>query len=1305
MAFFAVPARVQAITLTFDHPETAGISGMRPFWDRPVILAANGIARVSERGPALKAAQAVWANDLRWHQGMNFWIPEQAAGPARPGAIAFDAVHRSLLVRFPGAAEAIAQKLREGFQLEKAEIRLPFQGTEKMVDGYKEPTSFIGDMWMLEPRWHAVAWALRQPWQADLQLGPTFNASINGARYWTKYGAADETHDRFSAQFGPAELSAKFSEGLDITASLTSVAFGGTLSERLRRLADCGFLVKKWEFYDAHFISPGYEWGIMTGGRGILTGAPQLVVTFKTGAAPVIGVLPPAADITALAARKMGEPSLKLPSPAEFAALKQKYAFSQQRPGWMSDWQWQRVNELYNAGGQANTFPQTLEEYQHWIDMILATPPRNWEGFSAADQLMLYYEYKDALPSYIGDHWKRYWTAWLMPERDTWTMTHNQYHQIWTKYRGLGSDYVDRTGDWRGDKSFYRESYTRYMSTMNFNHTAALGALLGGHFIGADKAIADGRYGLEMFPLRLWAWYDGTLQEGIDHYYLSITMTDQKTFADYGPTLFDRLMGRSILTKSMEELSTCFHPVLKRFVSTGGRTTPFYATQEQDGVMHIIHSLSKEGALTDLDKEATRQQEVGKRVVNKVPIIGHDLSPRRVALQTLKSPWGPEWLSEIIDYKPLPFEVTSTFRMWGAFLTEPRWKKSYLGAHYGLTSYDFMTSPTLNLQGLWSRAPGKLATADDLGQLLIRFGYNRTNFIDTMLGGTLGSMGGTLAVLQHHGKMLLASSPNLGLRSEHFNPAQENIRSVQTSICLFTLQDKATWKIFVDGKEVTALPFVCKASARITIQDGLSFLGVIPLATSDLGRDAEVMLKEGGEPVRGQSGEYMRESLLIESYFYRGANKLDLTANASKLDEAYGGFMVELSDNAEYQDFAAFQRHIHALKLTQRFDAKDGVLHLACQSGKDLLEMGFIPKGAESDDHQPASRYIPYRRVNGKWPYLPEGIERETPLSILGRKGVLEKNDARLTLEPNQMGYLVTEPRTGTYLAANPLPDASWFRFEIKNGATMEADGRIGLGLFTLRPKDALLDIDYAIAPGSDMTDLAHCLLLSGLAKKPVVTLNGAPLRHPLGNLQLDGKQAWLVPLSETADLTTVTTASIAASRAAAAHAFAAGAGGMGGIAQLVYEQGEHYLLTRPGSGIWNFQRQWPSGVAFRAETPEGLNVSADGRLAILQLLLDTRHNRVELVAPKYLYDADSDGQRFSDKALALLIFGAPTPPAVVLNGQPTPARCPRWKSPVHGSMSCLSTAKPSPKCFPACSSATRRRWGGWWGNKVRLNT
>ncbi len=43
-------------------------------------------------------------------------------------------------------------------------------------------------------------------------------------------------------------------------------------------------------------------------------------------------------------------------------------------------------------------------------------------------------------------------------------------------------------------------------------------------------------------------------------------------FADFRPSSFDRMMGRNILAKSVGELAALYHPSLKRFISSSGRT-------------------------------------------------------------------------------------------------------------------------------------------------------------------------------------------------------------------------------------------------------------------------------------------------------------------------------------------------------------------------------------------------------------------------------------------------------------------------------------------------------------------------------------------------------------------------------------------------------------------------------------------------------------------------------------------------------------------------------------------------------------
>ena len=147
----------QSINLTIE-PQTAGISGFRSFWNTPLILNEQGAVKEVEHTNAGTGLSAVWST-------------------SQPGALAFDAVHRSLLVRFPGAANKIATQLAKGYQVEKAELVLPFRDTEMWAENYSLPPGmyFLGDKWSkIKPQWHAVAWALRKPWTADAKLGTYF---------------------------------------------------------------------------------------------------------------------------------------------------------------------------------------------------------------------------------------------------------------------------------------------------------------------------------------------------------------------------------------------------------------------------------------------------------------------------------------------------------------------------------------------------------------------------------------------------------------------------------------------------------------------------------------------------------------------------------------------------------------------------------------------------------------------------------------------------------------------------------------------------------------------------------------------------------------------------------------------------------------------------------------------------------------------------------------------------------------------------------------------------------------------------
>lgn len=1087
--------------LTLDRAEMAGISGFRTFWDTPVVVSADGATTVRDCGTFGKGNIAVWT-------------PAKRDNGTKPGAAVFDAVHRSLLVRFPGAAAAIAAELGKGQALATAELVLPFREAEYFPELYADPSgmSFLGDLWVrLQPQWHAVAWALRQPWKADAQVGPTYNAFINGAGYWGKFGAQDETRDRFPTRLGPVEVSYKQPLGrLDLAPLLSDPAYGATLGERLRRFEDCGLLVRKEEVYDARYFTGGYEWGVSTGGRGILIGAPRLELTFVAPAKKneAIGTLAPPADVAALAAAlkgtpAAGKPTAVMPTPEQLAESAKKKGFN--RPAWMPDWQWQRVQELKNLGG-GTEFQADPARYAKWIDDMLSIMPRRWDGFDAAEKVQAYKLYADTWPEPVREHWQLYWWAWLMPWLDVKDIFHS-----WVQVPQEQAWYAE-TGDWRGRTTFYRP-YCYNMGTMNFNHTAVTGTLIGGGIIGDARTMADGRHGLEQWPLRTWCYFDGSTQESIDHYYFAITLTSQKIFADFGPTEMDRMMGRSILAKSIGELTSAYHPGLRRFISSGGRTGVAELLVIQDGLQHAVHTLSKKGALHD----------VGNPDTFGMPVCGNDVPPGRVAFQTLNGPWAPDWVGNMLDEKPLPYHQICSYKMWGGFSKTPLWKTNYLGRNYGLACIDVATgNETVPIMAQWRRADQVAEKVQDIGTLLARYGVNRTEFLDSVWhgsqqrnpNGSVGTQGGGTYSLQYRNKMIVLSSPFPKLEYSGGRPLPAKVTSLQTSIALISLQAKPTWELFVDGQPVTALPAKVKFGQRLTIRDGVSFLGIIPIPATNLGRSEEIVITNEGEPTELQGGGKIKTTAVINFYNYYDEQQ-PLDQNRADLDAAYGGFVLELGDTAEHKDFAAFQKHIAGASLETRWEAGAGTLHVVFTSAKDRLECGFKPGyGGSWDAKLPTDQCFPYRRANGQWPYLAPGVERDCTLTQLGSTGYLEKGDATLLTEPEHMAYLLTDPVSRTCCGLNPFSEPTLWSLQTGQGrAAVLADGKLGMARITVRPSENKLWIDYAVLPEQTGPEMATCLYLTGFSGRPVVERNGQPFTGTVTEIEVKGEKAYAVPL------------------------------------------------------------------------------------------------------------------------------------------------------------------------------------------------
>ena len=1064
---------------------------------------------------ALLSCALAWAQDsapatLTFDQAESAGMDGRDWDKSFPGATTFDAAQRSVLLRFPGAAEALAAKVAQGFTPVKAEVVLEHAGYEIVPSGYTCRAGLGEQKWKENPpKWHVIAWALRRPWHSDKDTGPTFNAFLNGAGYWGRYGASDPAQDRFPQALPPAELSTYQPEArLDFTPLLSDAAFGKTLGQRLRSVEENGFLLRKVETYDMRYRDwwDAYEWAVPTGGHGLTFKNPRLVVTFQPAKVTPVS-LPAPTDLTALANRLQttdtgGKPTAILPTPDQLTDFAKRLAFHQ--PAWMPAWQWERVKQLHDLGGGAISQWETglmsgdATQYRRVIADILATPPRYWKGWDIQSDLLLLYLYREALPDFVQDTIRQYWVAWLMPDLPTDVFYHPQSQENET--------YFKQTEDWRGRTSFFRAGYCFNMSTMNFNHTAAMGALLGGNFIGSANAMADGRFCLEHFPLRTWCWYDGSTQESIDHYYFAITLSGQKMFADFGPSLLDRMMGQSILAKSVDELTSSWHPGLRRFISSSGRTTPAHLLVKQDGLCHIIHSLSHGGALHDIGNEDT----------GGISVLGSDSPPGRVALQTISGPWAPEFVANMVDEKPLPYEMTVSYKMWGNFAGTPLWRRTYMGHHYGMASLDVSThNESVPAMVQWRRADALVDKLDQISTLLVRYGVNQTNFLKTS-GGGVGTQGGTTAALQHKNKLIFLASP-LPKLEYSLNKPPDEVRSLQTSIGIINPQATPTWELFVDEQPVTALPARVKAGQRITLHDGVSYVGIIPLPATDLGRTDEVLVSEGGEQEL-EGGGKAKISLLIESYNFKQDAPMDKSkVDWQAVDDAYGGFVIEAADVTEYPTVAAFQEHLKTAQLTTNWQADTKTLQVSYRSGPDTMECGYRPGYAGTwDNNIPTDQCFPTRAVNGRWPYLAPGLERDSNLTQQGTTGRLEKNGAVLTYEPARMAFLQTEPISGTFAGYNPLPDPVLWTLTLPGGVSIKADGRLSMTRVIACPKDNKLQVDYTTKEGQNTPDMATALLVFGPKRPPMTTVNDQAVSAPLKSVTLGGETAWVVPLGAT---------------------------------------------------------------------------------------------------------------------------------------------------------------------------------------------
>jgi len=283
----------------------------------------------------------------------------------------------------------------------------------------------------------------------------------------------------------------------------------------------------------------------------------------------------------------------------------------------------------------------------------------------------------------------------------------------------------------------------------------------------------------------------------------------------------------------------------------------------------------------------------------------------------------------------------------------------------------------------------------------------------------------------------------------------------------------------------------------------VSYLAILPLPASDLGRDVEIEIAAGIAGKAEPTNALVAPALTVSIFNLKrdqpiAPRSLDLRAVTTR---TYGGLVLEMGDVGQHGSFDAFARHIRSAELKAEWNDGKRQLDVAYRSGGDLMEAGFTTDfGQPTAEHfaiDPGAqeRAIPYRRLNGAWPYLPAGLERDTSWAQQGTTGRLEKNGAVLTTEPGRKAYLIADPLAGpgrgAVVAYNPLPDPQLFALSARDGMSLSADGKVGLLRVEYRPWEKAFDISHAPKAAQDVSDMAKSFTISGLAEPPRVTLNG----------------------------------------------------------------------------------------------------------------------------------------------------------------------------------------------------------------------
>jgi hypothetical protein len=252
-------------------------------------------------------------------------------------------------------------------------------------------------------------------------------------------------------------------------------------------------------------------------------------------------------------------------------------------------------------------------------------------------------------------------------------------------------------------------------------------------------------------------------------------------------------------------------------------------------------------------------------------------------------------------------------------------------------------------------------------------------------------------------------------------------------------KDRAT-ELLVGGRPVSSLPQAVEPLEPVVVADGGVYVGLIPLAPTNMGQEAPIVLDQrGGElalSIHNYSGPSKNfwEYRTLSGPFFKG--------------NVRNGLVMEVASRDDYPSAAAFHEHLAGASLSDSVSG-DGVREIEYASGGQALALRYDLRDLR----------VVERRINGEV-YVPPMLE--APGIVQGRAEHLTVGGATLQTGGTPAWLLADETRR-VWVSAVTADRPGPLRLEVPAGA-LEADG-FALGKVVWRETEGRVEVEAAPLP------------------------------------------------------------------------------------------------------------------------------------------------------------------------------------------------------------------------------------------------